>query len=123
MKEGKIFKEWLYNELAGAGVADGRIFRYTAKGEVKGGYILTDSVEVTYDGNKDCHYADGITARIVCVDKSEGGAENLADTIEELLDGAHIATLDGCIEVTARRCDYDAAIDEFLEEIRIKVEL
>lgn len=107
----------------GSSVTDGRVFPIATKSEAKAPYIVYDSIEVYYERTKDGSYPASVTARVVCVERSYTMAEELADAVEELLCDKYVGPLDAECVVTSRGSDYDANTGEFLEYVRIKVEL
>lgn len=109
-------------DIGGYSVTDGRVFPLVSKDDIKGAYIVYDSITITYEGTKDGRYPSIISARILCVDKTYDNAEKLADSIEDVLDGRYVPEL-GCIELLTRKSDYDPGRGDFLEEITISIEL
>lgn len=107
----------------GYSITDGRVFPIATKSEVKAPYMVYDSIEVYYERTKDGSYPANVTARIVCVERSYTAAEALADAVEEKLADRCVESMGAECVVTSRGSDYDPNTGEFLEYIRIKVEL
>lgn len=114
--------EWLQRELKQALGADAKVFALASKQEVQGSYVVYDSIEVQREYTKDGSYPVSVTARLLVVDRSLTTAEFLADSVEALLADGYIPNV-GDIRVTHRRSDYDSATGEYVEEIRITVEI
>lgn len=114
--------EWLQRELKQALGADAKVFALASKQEVQGSYVVYDSIEVQREYTKDGSYPVSVTARLLVVDRSLTTAEFLADSVEALLADGYIPNV-GDIRVTQRRSDYDSATGEYVEEIRITVEI
>lgn len=111
------------DDLTAYSITDGRVYPLATKMEVKCPYIMYDGLETIYGRSKDGTFPESLQARVLCVAKDFGQAQNLADAVEARLDDAAIPSLGTIAELVSRRCDYDAGVDEYLEEIRIKVEL
>ena len=109
-------------KIEGYSITNGQIYPLASKNDIKGAYLIYDSIEVAYSGTKDGREPSSVSARVLAVDKTYGGVEALADAIEEKLSGAYVAGL-GEIELLSRGSDYDASRGDFLEEIKIYIEL
>lgn len=114
--------EWLQRELKKALGADAKVFALASKQEVQGSYVVYDSIELQRQYTKDGSYPVSVTARLLVVDRSLTTAELLADSVEALLADGYIPNV-GDIRVNQRRSDYDSATGEYVEEIRITVEI
>lgn len=114
--------EWLQRELKQALGADAKVFALASKQEVQGSYVVYDSIELQRQYTKDGSYPVSVTARLLVVDRSLTTAEILADSVEAVLADGYIPNV-GDIHVTTRRSDYDSATGEYVEEIRITVEI
>lgn len=108
---------------AGYSITDGRVYPLATKEDVKTPYVVYDSIETLYERTKDGTVPSAITARVLCVDKSCTAVEAIADAVEATLADAYIEGFDDSVVMTSRRCDYDAGTAEFLEEIRIRIDL
>ena len=117
-----VLSEWLHRELKKTLGADATVFPLATRQEVSGPYVVYDSIELQRERTKDGSYPVAVTARILVVDKSYDSAEILADAVEAVLLDSVIPSM-GDIDVTARRSDFDPSTAEFLEEIRISVDL
>lgn len=110
-------------DIVGYSLTEGRVYPIATKEDVKCPYVIYDSVAVQYGETKDGPYAQSVTARILAVDKTQAGAEGIADKAEKLLSGAPVKTLGSACKLEARANGYDAATREYLEELRITIEL
>lgn len=110
-------------ELIGYSITDGRIFPIATKEEVQCPYVVYDSMEVRYSRTKDGQYPDSVYARVLLVDKTQGGAERLADIAEAKLANAKVPTLSSTCYVESRKVGFDPGAREYLEELRISIEL
>lgn len=108
---------------AGYSLTEGRVYPMTTKDDVKTPYVVYDSIETLYDNTKDGNKPSSVTARVLCVDRSSNAAEALADAVEDALNDAFVEGLDDTCAVISRRADYDAGTGEFLEEIRIRIDV
>ena len=114
--------EWLYRELKRTIGADATVFPLATKQEVNGAYIMYDSIELLYERTKDGNYPIAVNARVLAVDKSYDSVELLADTVEAMLVDGVIPEM-GDVIVASRRSDFDPSTAEFIEEIKISVDI
>lgn len=108
--------------LTGEILGGNETYPMCTKEEVKTPYITYDNIEVIYASTKDGAYPDSVSARVLCVHKTFTDAETLCDSVVARINGATIPAL-GRVKVTTRRADYDDGTREYLEELRITVEL
>ena len=114
--------EWLHVELEKALDGDAIVFPLAIKKEVDGAYVLCDDFDLQREVTKDGTQPVSISARVLIVDKSLTTAEELADTVEAVLLNGIVPGM-GDIEVTSRRPDFDTATGEYVEEIRLTINL
>lgn len=110
-------------ELIGYSITDGRVFPIATKEEVKCPYVVYDSMEVRYSRTKDGQYPDSVHARVLLVDKTQRGAEELADIAESKLANAKVPALRSTCYVESRKVGFDPDTREYLEELRITIQL
>lgn len=109
--------------ISGYAIKDGQIYPLATKKDIKGAFVVYDNIEVMYGQTKDGPYAEQLTCRILCVDKTFHGVESLADAVEEKLSGAYIQELQGFVDILSRKAGYDPNTGEFLNELKLKVDL
>lgn len=110
-------------ELIGYSITDGRVFPIVTKEEVKCPYVVYDSMEVRYSRTKDGQFPASVHARVLLVDKTQRGAEELADIAEAKLANAKVPALRSTCYVESRKVGFDPGTREYLEELRITIEL
>lgn len=108
--------------IEGYSITGGQVYPLVSKSDIKGPYVVYDDIEVAYASTKDGREPSSVSARVLGVAKEYHAAEALADAIEEKLSGAYAPGL-GEIEIVSRRSDYDPSRGDFLEEIKIYIEL
>ena len=109
--------------IAGYSITNGQVYPLATKKDIKGAYIIYDSIEISYDTTKDGTYPSAISARLLCVDGGFTTVEALADAVEDKMRDAWVPALDSTVELLTRRSDYDSNTNEYLEEIRIRLQL
>jgi hypothetical protein len=110
-------------KVGGYSITDGQVYPIASKSEIKGAYVIYDSIKVLYESTKDGTEPSSITARILAVDKGYEKVDALADAIEARLANAYIKGLGSSIVLESRSTGYDADTGEFLCEIRISVNI
>lgn len=110
-------------ELIGYSMTDGRVYPIATKEDVKCPYIIYDSMEVRYVRTKDGQHPDSVHARVLIVDKTQSSAEHLADIAESKLANARMPDLRSTCYVDSRKVGFDPGTREYLEELRISIEL
>lgn len=107
--------------LVAYSITEGRVYPIATREDVKTPYMTYDNITVSYEATKDGAEPDGLSFRVLCVERDYDAVVALADAVEGQLNNAWVDELDGALELTSRRSDYDAATGEYLEELRFSI--
>lgn len=107
--------------LVAFSMTEGRVYPIATREDVKTPYMTYDNITVTYEATKDGAEPDGLSFRVLCVERDYDAVVALADAVAGKLNNAWVDILASALALTSRRSSFDAATGEYLEELTFEL--
>lgn len=107
--------------LVAYSITEGRVYPIVTREDVKTPYMTYDNITVTYEATKDGAEPDGLSFRVLCVERDYDAVVALADAVAGKLNNAWVDILASALALTSRRSSFDAATGEYLEELTFEL--
>jgi hypothetical protein len=107
--------------LVAYSITEGRVYPIATREDVKTPYMTYDNITVSYEATKDGAEPDGLSFRVLCVERDYDAVVALADAVAGKLNNAWVDILSSALTLTSRRSSFDAATGEYLEELTFEL--